>query len=191
MSVVGLTERKLRDARFRKTEEAIFKAFFGDEDREKINVSELIQQIGINKATFYRHHRAACEIVEDYEQYILGKYDDLIKNIRVREGVGLRRIYYEMLIFVLQNREIFQMLIARKRLRVINEMVSMLKMDIINNIKLLENRERFFRVYVGEIVGLIEDWGIMGFKEMEIIKLLDNMMYLTETAQWRLLPLVD
>ena len=50
--------KKLGDARFRKTEEAIFGAFFEKEDGVKLGVGELAQKVGVNRVTIYRHHRA-------------------------------------------------------------------------------------------------------------------------------------
>ena len=57
--------------------------------------------------------------------------------------------------------------------------------------KSLDYSERMFRVCVGGIVGLIEDWGIGGFQDTEIVKLLNNMMYLTVAARKILLPLAN
>ena len=185
MSVVRLTEGKLRDARFRKTEEAIFKAFFEGGGEIKLGVGELAQKIGVDRATFHRHHRAVCEIVEDYEEYILEKYAKLIQEIDKMGDIGLRRLYYEIIIFILRNRRIFEVLIKREKFRVIKKMILMLGM----NMGLFDNSERVFRVYVGEIVGLIADWGLEGFKEVEIVKLLNNIVYITDTARERLILL--
>ena len=54
-----------------------------------------------------------------------------------------------------------------------------------------QDLERVFRVYVGEIVGLIEEWIERGFREDEMMELLDNIMYLTKTIRLRLLPLIN
>lgn len=184
MSIARLTERKLRDARFRKTEDAILDVFF-EEDGMKLSVVELAQKIGVNRTTIHRHHRAMYEMVEDYEKYILKEYENLIYMIRKRGNVGLRRLYYEMIMFILKNRRVFTMLISRRKLRVIEEMILALRLDM----GLLCSSERVVRVYTGEIVGLIADWGIEGFREVEMVKLLNNIMYLTEVAKERLMIL--
>lgn len=191
MSIARLTERKLRDARFRKNEEALFRAFFEEEVEMKLSMGELARKIGVNRVTIYRHHRMPREIMGDYERHILEKYVELMVEIRKREGVELRRMYYEVILFILQNRRIFEMLMERKNFKVLEGMIVMLKPEIMDFIKLSGDYERIFRVYMGEIVGLIVNWELDGFQEVEIMKLLNNMMYLTKSARQRLLPLVN
>ena len=157
----------------------------------KLSVGELTKKIGVDRATFYRHHRSACEIVEDYEQYILEKYIRLISETRERDEVELRRMYYETIIFILQNKRMFKMLLEKKRLVVVKEMIIILRPEMAALEKSLDYSERMFRVCVGGIVGLIEDWGIGGFQDTEIVKLLNNMMYLTVAARKILLPLAN
>lgn len=186
-----LTEKKLEDYRFRRNEEAIFEAFFVKNADDKSGVSKVVRAIGVSRATFYRHHGAVSEIVEDYERYILRQYDRLVEEMRGKSDLGLRQRYYRMLVFILQNRRIFQVLLERRNLKVIIEMVYMLRNEIEAEAKLLSKSKRIFRVYVGEMVGLISDWGLEGFKGSEMVKLLNNIMYLTETMRKRLLPLAD
>ena len=57
--------------------------------------------------------------------------------------------------------------------------------------KLYGNLERVFRVYVSEIMGLIEEWIEQRSEEEEITGLLDDIMYLTKTIRLRLLPLIN
>ena len=68
-------------------------------------MNEITAKIGVDRATFYRHHRAACEIEEDYERYILEKYIKLIQGIKMKGNTELRKLYYEILIFILHNRD--------------------------------------------------------------------------------------
>lgn len=189
MGVVGLTKKKLKDVRFRKTEEAIFEAFFDEKREAKLSVGELAKKIGVNRVTVYRHHRAMYEIVEDYERYVLEEYEKIVQKVRMRDKVDLRRIYYEMLVFILQNRRIFEALIKRGDLKIVEEMMLALKLEIIEFAKLPSHSEKILRVYIGEIVELIVDWGLGGFKEVELVKLLNNMIYLTNTVKGRLLVL--
>lgn len=183
-----LTRKKLEDLRFRRNEEAIFKAFFG-EGGGNCSVTQIVKRAGIDRATFYRHHRTACEIIEDYEEYISEEYDGLIKELRGRKEMKLRRMYYEMLVFIVRNQKIFEVLIKKKDLKVIDEMVAKLELEATIFVRVSDEVERIFMVYKGEIVGLIVNWGLRGFKIGEIRKLLDNMMYLTETVQRRLFQL--
>lgn len=189
MGVARLTERRLRDARFRKTEEALFKVFF-EEGGMKLGVGEIAERIGVNRTTIHRHHRAICEIMDNYEIYILEKYEELITEMRKRDDVELRRMYYETILFILQNRRIIGILIKKKNFRLLDKMVLMLKPEIMDFIRLSSDYERVFRVYTGEIMGLIVDWGLCGFQESEIVKLLNNMVYLIKSIRKRLSPLL-
>ena len=186
-----LTRKKLKDCRFRETEKAIFEAFFGGADQKIGNVNELIQKAGIDKATFYRHHETMNKIIEDYEQYILEEFNVLIDEIRDRNGVGLRKMYGEMLRFILQNQRVFEALMKKKELKIMREMVLILRPEIVIFVKIPDSSERVLKVYVGEVVGLVEDWGLDGFEGKKIVGLLNNIMYLTETIGGRLLPLVN
>ena len=190
MGVVRLTEKKLRDARFKRTEEAIFEAFFDMRDGAKLNVNELIQRVGVDRTTFYRHHRAVYEIAEDYEQYIMEKYIKSVEMIRKRDGVELKIIYCRMMGFILQNRRVFEVLLGAGSSRVVEKMVWISEPEVVSFLRLSGNSKRVLRVYIGEVVGLIMDWGLEGFKEVEMVGLLDNIMCMTETARKRLLPLV-
>ena len=191
MSIVRLTERKLKDARFRKKEEAIFEVFFDGSNRGQLSVKELARKAGVDKATLYRHHRAIREIVGDYEDYILKKYVRSVQIVRKKENVDLRRIYYDMIIFILQNREVFRALMMVRDFGVIEKMVLILKPEMVDFVGLPSGHERVLMVHGGEIVGLIIEWGISGLEEERITRLLNDMMYLSETAKTRLTPLLN
>jgi hypothetical protein len=49
-----------------------------------------------------------------------------------------------------------------------------------------KNSARIFMVYKGEVVSLIDAWCRNGMKEDEINQLLDEIIFLTETARVRL-----
>ena len=172
MSIIRLTERKLRDARFRKKEEAIFEAFFDEHNNEQLSAKELAQRAGVDKATLYRHHRAICEIVGDYEDYILGKYISSIQTVRKKGNV-------------------FRGLMMMRKFEVIGRMVLTLKPEMMEFVGLSNGHERVLMVHGGEIVGLIIEWGTSGLKEERIAKLLNDMVYLSETAKVRLMPLLS
>lgn len=190
MSVIGPTERKLGDARFRKNEEAIIKAFF-DCDGGRYSVAEIAQRAGIDRATFYRHHKTVYEIMSDCENETLAKFSCLLQSLLSREGISIKAIYYQLLIFVLKNHDIFVIFIKERRMGVVGDMVQMLIPKIRKEYGLFGDLERVFRAYIGEIVGLVEEWGENGFKEEEITSLLNDIMYLTKTIRCRLLPLTN
>ena len=70
-------------------------------------------------------------------------------------------------------------------------MIGSLVPKVADEYRLYGDLERVFRVYIGEIVGLIEEWIERGFREDEMMELLDNIMYLTKTIRLRLLPLIN
>ena len=70
-------------------------------------------------------------------------------------------------------------------------MIGEIKMKVISYARLPKNSEKIFRVYISEVVGLVEEWGREGFLEVEIEKLLSEIMYLTDTMRSRLAPLMD
>ena len=191
MSIIRLTERKLRDARFRRKEEARFEAFCDEHNNRQLSAKELAQRAGVNKATLYRHHRAICEIAGDYEDYILGKYISSIQTVRKKGNVDLRRVYYDMIIFILQNKEVFRGLMMMGEFEVIGRMVLTLKPEMMKFVGLSNGHERVLMVHGGEIVGLIIEWGMSGLEEERIAKLINDMMYLSETAKVRLMPLLS
>lgn len=190
MSVIGLTEGKLKDARFRKNEKAILEAFFNC-DKSKYCVTEITKRAGIDRATFYRHHKTVYEIMSDCENEVLVKFSYSLQNALDREGMTLKTIYYQLLIFVLKNYDIFVIFIKERRMGVVGDMVQMLIPKIRKEYGLFGDLGRVFRAYIGEIVGLVEEWGENGFKEEEITSLLNDIMYLTKTIRCRLLPLAN
>ena len=68
----GITEKRLKDKRFKKTEEAILRVFF--ETKECISVKSLAIKIGVARSTIYCHHKSIREILPDYEKYILKEF---------------------------------------------------------------------------------------------------------------------
>ena len=188
---VRLTEKKLEDSRFRRREEAIFRVFFDEGDGKNCSVGYLIRKVGIDKATVYRHHKSVCEIISDYEQYILVKFNKVLAGVKSREEMQLKQIYYQMLIFIFRHRKIFGVLIKKKGTLVVEMMMLELKTKIMKDCKIINNSERIFRVYAGEVAVLIREWGLSGFNELEIGVLLGNIMYLTTTVRVKLAPIVE
>lgn len=181
----------MEDCRFKETEKAISEAFFGDYDKEIVSVKELVEKIGIDRATFYRHHRALNKIVKDYEVYILEEYNILMNGVKNRDKVSLRRMYYEMLTFILRNQRVFMALAKKKELTIIKEMILVLEPEIVIFVRIPDKTGKVLKIYVGEVMGLMEDWSVDGFDGAEVMRLLNNIMYLTNTARDRLLPLIN
>ena len=78
-----LTEQKLKDKRYRKTEEAIVGAFFLAQDN--LNPKKIIKVANISRATLYRHHKSVYNVVTDYKEYITIQYEATIKEKILRQ----------------------------------------------------------------------------------------------------------
>lgn len=186
---VGLTEKRMANKRFRKTEEAILRVFF--EEDYYVQMGEMAEKAGVARSTIYSHHRAVREILPDYEKYVLRKYRRVVRRMMKNGNVRLKRIYLSMLFFMIQEKRIFEMLIKNHRRTLLEMMIGEIKMKVISYARLPKNSEKIFRVYISEVVGLVEEWGREGFLEVEIEKLLSEIMYLTDTMRSRLAPLMD
>ena len=69
------------------------------------------------------------------------------------------------------------------------EMILVLEPEILMAMEVSGNTERILKMHIWRVVGLVEDWGIEGFKRGEMIRVLNNIMYLTEMAKGRLMML--
>lgn len=186
---VGLTEKRMADKRFRKTEEAILKVFF--EDGYYICAKEVAEKAGVSRATVYNHHRMIREILLDYEKYVLRKYKRTIRKVIKDKRMRLAKIYLRVLLFMVKEKKIFGMLIKNGRRAMLEKMVFEIKTKIVNYAGLPKNSEKMFKIYVSEVTGLLVEWSQSGFKETEIESLLRDIIYLTDTLRIRLGRLTD
>lgn len=184
----GLTERRMNNKRFRKTEEAILKAFF--ECGQYADIRKVARRAKCARTTVYYHHTAVREILADHKRYIMRKHSRMMRPILAKKQARLRNMYLTNLTFIVTNRQIFLMLAKLHDREVLQRMIEGMRMKIEGVAKMPRNSERAFRVYQGEIVAVLEEWGREGFNESEILQTLDQMMYLTDTMRERLKPLM-
>ncbi len=182
-----ITDKRLKDQRFRKTEEAITEVFFSS--KRILSARVIAKRARISRSTLYRHHGSVYEILPDYEEYILEKYSRLMRGLLRRKGIRMKTLYYQMLIFMMKNKDIFKMIIERGSGSVVEEMVQGMGTKIVEVYKLPKNHEKMLAIYEKEIVGVLERWVKNDFKSDEM-SVLDDIMYLTETLRSRLIPLV-
>lgn len=186
---VGLTEKRMANKRFRKTEEAILRVFF--EGDYYICVREVAKKVGVARSTIYIHHRAVREILPDYEKYILRKYGRIFRRMMRNKNVRLKNLYLKMLLFIMQEKKIFGMLIKNGRRMALEEMILKMKEKIISHAKLPKNSEKMFKIYISEVMGLVAEWEKSNFAEAKVEELLGDMMYLADTMRNRLGRLMD
>ncbi len=181
---LGLTEKRMANRRFRKTEDAILKVFF--EETYFTCMVKIAKKVGVARSTIYSHHRAVKEILPDYEKYVMKKYEKMLRGLLKNKNVGLRMVYFRLLIFILQEKKIFLMLIKNNRSVLISRMILKFEPKILAYAKLPKNSEKIFAVYVGEVMSLIGKWMQEGFPEKGIDEVLNDIMFLTDTIRVRM-----
>ena len=168
----------IRDSRYKKTEEKFLAVFF---DNPNCTMKQLAQKAGVAYSTIYTHHHSIHEIVADYKRDILAEYEKIVE--RKLKNAELKIMYLEMLIFVVKNRQVFEMFVKFEDREVVMKMILKLKSKIIVP-------DMILRICAAEITEVIFEWGERGFPENEIEKVLADMMYLTKTCRERLEPLI-
>ena len=186
---VGITEKRLANKRFRRSEEAILRAFFDGDNY--ISIDRMAAKAGVARSTVYHHHRAVREIMPDYEKYILCQYRRMIRKVLRNEKVNINMICLKILVFVLSNKWIFEILVKDGDGRVFEKMFLEIRADLERIMRLPKNSGILFAVYKSEIARLMCEWGVRGFGERELEKVKMEMVYLTETARARLKILMD
>ena len=179
----GITDKRLNNRRFYRTEEAILKAFFGN---TYLSVREVTRQVGIARSTFYHHHQSTAKIVADYQRYIIDKYKRLTKKMLGAQKVPARMMYERTLLFIVQHKKVFKILLAGKERSILKYMITKMQPRLVDIMHLPKNSKKIFLVYEGEVTSLMDAWCRNGMREDEINRLLDEIIFLTETARVRL-----
>ncbi len=180
--------KKIQGCRFKRTEEAIFDAFFAN---KKIPTPGLLaKRARISRSTLFRHYRTVHDIVPSYERRIYCRYVKRIEKILKKEQIKTRDIYLNFLIFVVANKKEFKLILAHKDSVIFEKMIWRLENRICDSYFLPQNSKQVFGIYTKEIVGLLEEWGKRDFNKNEIESVLKNIMYLTETIKVRLVPIL-
>lgn len=180
--------KKFQNYRFRKTEEAIFNAFFADKKMPTPGV--LARRAKISRSTLFRHYRTVYEIVPGYERRIYRKYTRMVGVILKNKRVKIKEIYLKILIFIVINKKDFKMILLRGNGAIFEKMIWRLEKRICGNYFLPKNSKQIFGIYVKEISGVIEEWGKRDFNKNEIEVILNKIMYLTDTIRSRLVPIL-
>ncbi|MBR5046497.1 HTH domain-containing protein [Candidatus Saccharibacteria bacterium] len=178
---VGISEKKLADKRFKRTEEKILRLFF--EDEKCLEMKTLAEKVGVTRSTVYRHHRAARNIVLDYEVFVLRSY---IRMVKRNSHLSVRLIFLKTLYFVINKEDVFKVLMKYCEERIFYKMIIGIDSQMMKKMKLPRNAYLIYVVYASEVARLVYEWGKNGFLEDEIEVVLDRIMFLTMTARVRL-----
>ncbi len=181
-------EKGMRNKRYRRTEGKILGVFFV-ENKKGTTIGKMAKKAGISRATMYIHHRTIREVIPDYRRYILVEYSKLVRRKMRKNNLPLKAMYFETLLFILRNRKIFEMLIEFGDTETLAKILEKIRPEIIVSARLPKSAEKVFRIYISEVIEIIIEWREGGFPEKEIEEVLSNIMYLTETAKKRLMPI--
>lgn len=182
-----LLEKRMKNRAFRRTEEKILEAFIKGNDN--LSMTKMAKKAGVGRSTLYVHHHATKEILPDYERYMLVEYAAVAKKRLRMKNVQIKSLYFDMLIFILQNRKNFNLFLEFGRTEVFEKMIEKLENKIVAAEGLPKNSKKVFRIYAGEVTKVIVDWCEKGFSDKEIMRTLTDIMYLTDSAGKRLSPL--
>lgn len=180
-----ITEKKLKNKRFRNTEETIVKTIISTKD--KLSLAQLIHLAHISRSTIHRHHGNITEIVPNYEKYLLRKCKTTLERLMKIKNIHLEYLYERLMIFLLNNQQIVKLIFKHGDSDFIEKIIFILKPKIISTSKI--SNDEAFTLYNKEIAGLIELWFYTGFDEANIAPTVEKIMYLTNTAHIRLNPL--
>ena len=134
----GITEKRLNNRRFKRTEEAILRTFF--EEDVFIGTKDMAKKAGVARSTFYHHHRTVREIVPDYKRYIMRKYSYMVRKLNNK--TDLKIVFERMMIFIIQNRQVFEILLKTGDNSIIMNMLELLRPKIVRHTKLPSNHEK-------------------------------------------------
>ncbi len=178
----GLVFDKSGDRRFCGTEEVIFDVFAKLDDG--ISLEVVVKKAGISSSTFYRHHKSINGLLHDYEEMIMERFRRFVKADY--NGVDFRQTVHLMLIFIVINKKVIEVIAIKDNYLIIYYMVRVLKNRIVLSGYLTEKNDRVFDIYVCEVCGVIKGWQEDGFSEHLLMRIEEDIMYLTLTINDRL-----
>lgn len=180
-----ITDKKLSNKKFRKTEEAIIMAFFTS--KSLLSVNRIIKIAGVSRSTFYRHHQNVYAVVFDYEKYILKKYTRMTKKFTKKKSAKLRNIYCNMLIYIRAYNKVITFITKYGDPCIFEKLILVIKPILIKSSTIKD--DLIFDIYIKEVSGIIEKWVDTDFDKNEIISTVNKIMYLTNVARTHLLPI--
>lgn len=180
-----LTEKRMSDARFRRTEEVILNVIY--KNGLNLNIKQITKKAGLSKSTFYLHHRAARTIIPDIKRFVLKKYTDRICN----QQTQIKRLYYTTLFFILNHKPLFVFLTEHGDRELIIAMLRRLDNQVESLAHLPKNSDKILCVHSGSVCELLVRWCKNGMPEDEISQLVSETAFLTSNMRVNLAPLLN
>jgi len=182
-----ITEKKLKNKRFRRTEESLLAALLVT--RDTVSLERLIRLARISRSTIYRHHGTVQKIVPNYHEYIMAKYKRMLKSLFKIKHIRIKSIYHSILDFLKTYQQIIDFPYHNGDSRIIEEMLLLLEPKIIDFGKIADKDT--FAIYTKGISAVIEKWISDGFNKSDIPRVVEKIIYLTNTAKPYLAPIAD
>ena len=177
----------MSNKRFLKTEKTIVTAY--NKFRARPTVQKISRYARISRSTLYRHHEIAARILDDYEEYLLRIYSKKLRKFIQKDGYSLRVIFCQILVFILNNKSDFIILFKNGHTEIVGKMLEPLKPRLKNEWNRTTEFEKIFRLYTGEVVGVIDLWSRQDFADDRLEAVLSDILYLADTAKKHLTPL--
>lgn len=138
---------------------------------DKITVSELCKESGINRATFYRHYEVPRDVLQDIEQELVQNLH--IKDRKMSSMQDVERCAEDVLIYLYENSELLTILIKNrsdeKFARMINDLYDMInrtKKEVYGLNDLDDDSTKLLSAYaVGGIYFLLRQWIVTGMNK--------------------------
>ena len=175
----GLTEKKMANKKFQKTETAIFTAYY--KFRDFPTAKTLARRAKISRSTLYRHHEKPSALPKDYENYLLETYARKMRAF-LNKDLPSRTIFLRTLVFISNNRTVFTALFKDGHKEIVKKLLDKLKPQILKDWNYAGNTEKLYKIYQNEILGLIETWSEDNFDIKEVETVLNDIIYLNKTT---------
>ena len=190
MSRCNLTEKNMANKKFRKRELAISAAYFTFEDQRTSKA--IAKRAGVSRSTLFRHHGSIQNIPQNYEDYLLSIFIDRINHLSDRQNnLPLKTTYFHTLIFISNHKKEFKGLFNDGHKDIIKKMLDVLKPIIASNLYYLGSADKIYNIYENEVLGVIETWDEHNYSITKLKRVLNDILYLTETAPKHLTPLIE
>ena len=173
-----------QDLRYRKREKRIFGALIRIVKREEyamtVRPSRVYREAGVSRSTFRRHYRQVGEILEKKDKELLREFK------KVASG-DLKTAWRKTLIFIVKNREVFEMKFVKTDDRLLRKMVEYLdkKLNFGWMRYGVRTRSRIFEMFYAEVVGVMNIWVKEGMKIEDIERMAVELAHLATTADKR------
>ena len=179
--------RLMKNRRFSNNETAIVNTL--PNNQHLLSARVISRRAKINPSTFYRHHQNVHQIIPDLEHFLYQNYLKMMRGFLNRPDIDVRTLYLQTLVFVLQNRNWFQIIEAHDNGRLLEQMIYLLipKISAIYNFP--SNNPAISRIFAKDIATIIEIWVESEFKAKET-EVLSDMLYLTKNIRTHLIGLM-